>query len=66
VVHSRGVSSVQAAAAEPPIARKAGIGVLTAASVSALVVNAKTSAVTILVPAISEDDGAPMAQLQWP
>ena len=32
---------------------------------SALVVNANTSAVTILLPAISEDVGAPVAQLQW-
>jgi hypothetical protein len=30
-----------------------------------LVVNANTSAVTILLPAISEDVGAPVAQLQW-
>jgi MFS family permease len=63
--HSRGVSSVQAAAVEPPVARKAGLGVLAAACVSALVVNANTSAVTILLPAISEDTGAPVAQLQW-
>src|SRR5690242_1001993 len=40
-------------------------GVLFAACVSALVVNANTSAVTILLPAISEDVGAPVAQLQW-
>ena len=53
--HSRGVSSAAAAAAEPPVARKAGTGVLTAACVSALVVNANTSAVTILLPAISEE-----------
>ena len=32
---------------------------------SALVVNANTSAVTILLPSISEDVGAPVAQLQW-
>lgn len=44
--------------------RAAG-GVLTAACVSALVVNANTSAVTILLPSISEDVGAPVAQLQW-
>ena len=30
-----------------------------------LVVNANTSAVTILLPSISEDVGAPIAQLQW-
>ena len=38
---------------------------LAAACVSALVVNANTSAVTILLPSISEDVGAPVAQLQW-
>ena len=46
-------------------ARAPGLGVLAAACVSALVVNANTSAVTILLPAISEDTGAPVAQLQW-
>ena len=45
--------------------RKAGGGVLAAACVSAFVVNANTSAVTILLPSISEDVGAPVAQLQW-
>ena len=45
--------------------RAAGRGVLAAACVSALVVNANTSAVTILLPSISEDVGAPVAQLQW-
>src|ERR671916_625663 len=45
--------------------RVAGLGVLLAACVSALVVNANTSAVTILLPAISEDLGTPVAQLQW-
>jgi EmrB/QacA subfamily drug resistance transporter len=45
--------------------RRAGSGVLAAACVSALVVNANTSAVTILLPAISKDLGAPVAQLQW-
>src|SRR3954454_19613719 len=60
------VTSTSAAAAAPPDAgRKAGIGVLAAACVSALVVNANTSAVTILLPAISEDTGAPVSQLQW-
>src|SRR5512145_2211893 len=43
----------------------AGKGVLFAACVSALVVNANTSAVTILLPAISEDVNAPVAELQW-
>ena len=45
--------------------RAAGLGVLAAACVSALVVNANTSAVTILLPAISKDLDAPLAQLQW-
>ena len=45
--------------------RPAGRGVLAAACISALVVNANTSAVTILLPSISEDVGAPVAQLQW-
>ena len=38
---------------------------LAAACVSALVVNANTSAVTILLPSISADVDAPVAQLQW-
>jgi len=45
--------------------RPAGRGVLAAACISTLVVNANTSAVTILLPAISKDVGAPVAQLQW-
>src|SRR6476469_2022424 len=45
--------------------RPAAKGVLAAACVSALVVNANTSAVTILLPSISEDVGAPVAELQW-
>lgn len=45
--------------------RPAGRGVLIAACVSALVVNANTSAVSILLPAISRDVDAPVAQLQW-
>jgi EmrB/QacA subfamily drug resistance transporter len=45
--------------------RAAGRGVLAAACISALVVNANTSAVTILLPAISKDVSAPVAQLQW-
>jgi EmrB/QacA subfamily drug resistance transporter len=59
------------AAAAPPVPagaqadRPAALGVLLAACVSALVVNANTSAVTILLPAISEDVNAPVAQLQW-
>ena len=55
------------AGAEPEtkVDRSAGAGVLVAACVSALVVNANTSAVTILLPAISEDVGAPLSVLQW-
>jgi EmrB/QacA subfamily drug resistance transporter len=45
--------------------RSAGRGVLLAACVSALVVNANTSAVTILLPAISADLNTPVDQLQW-
>jgi EmrB/QacA subfamily drug resistance transporter len=45
--------------------RSAGLGVLLAACVSALVVNANTSAVTILLPAISDDLRIPVADLQW-
>lgn len=40
-------------------------GVLAATCVSAFVVNANTSAVSILLPAISEDTGASLATLQW-
>jgi EmrB/QacA subfamily drug resistance transporter len=47
------------------IDRRAAGGVLAAACVSALVVNANTSAVTILLPSISKDVDAPVAQLQW-
>jgi MFS family permease len=49
----------------PEPGRPAAAGVLAAACVSTLVVNANTSAVTILLPAISEDVDAPVAQLQW-
>jgi len=45
--------------------RPAARGVLAAACISALVVNANTSAVTILLPSISKDVDAPVAQLQW-
>ena len=51
------------ASADP--GRRAGWGVLIAACVSALVVNANTSAVTILLPAMSKDLGAPLTLLQW-
>ena len=45
-------------------ASKAG-GVLAATCISTLVVNANTSAVSILLPAISEDTGTSVATLQW-
>src|SRR3954449_11273669 len=48
-----------------PSDRAAATGVLAAASISAFVVNANTSAVTILLPTMSKDVGAPVAQLQW-
>ncbi|MFB6840326.1 MFS transporter [Streptomyces sp. NPDC056361] len=51
--------------AAPDAAARAGAGVLTATCVSAFVVNANTSAVSILLPAISEDTGASLATLQW-
>lgn len=51
---------------ESPLAgQKAGLGVLAAACISSLVVNANTSAVTILLPAIGEDVGSPVSTLQW-
>ena len=49
----------------PAAGTRAPIGVLAAACISTLVVNANTSAVTILLPSISEDVGAPVAELQW-
>jgi EmrB/QacA subfamily drug resistance transporter len=50
-----------AAAPDRPAAR----GVLLAACVSTLVVNANTSAVTILLPSISKDVDSPVTTLQW-
>ena len=41
------------------------LGVMVAACVSTLIVNANTSAVTILLPAISDDVGTPVSTLQW-
>src|SRR4051794_38011255 len=52
-------------ASAPASDRPAGLAVLLAACVSAFVVNANTSAVTILLPTMSEDTGTPIAQLQW-
>jgi MFS family permease len=43
----------------------AGMGVLAATCISTLVVNANTSAVTILLPAISRDTGTSTQTLQW-
>src|SRR4051794_15723420 len=40
-------------------------GVLVATCLSTLVVNANTSAVSILLPAISEDTGMSVTTLQW-
>jgi EmrB/QacA subfamily drug resistance transporter len=40
-------------------------GVLVATCISTLVVNANTSAVSILLPTISEDTGSPVSTLQW-
>jgi EmrB/QacA subfamily drug resistance transporter len=54
-------ASTATAAPDKPAAK----GVLAAACISALVVNANTSAVTILLPSISKDVDAPIAQLQW-
>lgn len=48
-----------------PSAVKVGTGVLAATCVSTLVVNANTSAVSILLPAISEDVGVGVSTLQW-
>jgi EmrB/QacA subfamily drug resistance transporter len=62
---ARGDTAAAPAAAATTPGHKAAGGVLAAACVSALVVNANTSAVTILLPSISEDVHAPIAQLQW-
>ncbi|MFL5816221.1 MAG: MFS transporter [Conexibacter sp.] len=48
-----------------PADRKAGGGVLAATCISALIVNANTSAVSILLPAISADTGTSTTTLQW-
>ncbi len=46
-------------------AKSAAGGVLAATCLSTLVVNANTSAVSILLPAISEDTGTSLSSLQW-
>jgi EmrB/QacA subfamily drug resistance transporter len=45
--------------------RRASAGALAATCISTLVVNANTSAVAILLPAIGEDVDAPISTLQW-
>ncbi|MGR0319812.1 MFS transporter [Agromyces sp. ZXT2-3] len=52
-------------AATTDSAKRYALGALIATCVSALVVNANTSAVSILIPAISEDTGTPTDTLQW-
>jgi EmrB/QacA subfamily drug resistance transporter len=49
----------------PATGRPAGMAVLAVTCVSTLVVNANTSAVTILLPAIAEDVDASLSTLQW-
>lgn len=44
---------------------RAGWGVLSTACLSTFVVNANTSAVSILIPSISADLGTPITVLQW-
>src|SRR5262249_42636259 len=48
-----------------PSAAGTATGVLLATCLSTLVVNANTSAVSILLPAISEDTGMSVTTLQW-
>ncbi|HEV7648675.1 MAG TPA: MFS transporter [Actinophytocola sp.] len=48
-----------------PTSAKVGGGVLAATCIATLVVNANTSAVSILLPAISEDVGVGVTTLQW-
>src|SRR5690349_4102225 len=45
--------------------KRSATGVLLVTCISTLVVNANTSAVTILLPAISADTGMPVTDLQW-
>jgi EmrB/QacA subfamily drug resistance transporter len=49
----------------PPTRTRPVTGVLVATCLATLVVNANTSAVSILLPAISEDVGMPASTLQW-
>ena len=57
--------AVSAASRQMETGRAAAGGVLAAACISTFVVNANTSAVTILLPTMSEDTGASVSQLQW-
>jgi EmrB/QacA subfamily drug resistance transporter len=59
--------STPTAGPRPPVSTeaRAGTGVLAVTAISALIVNANTSAVTILLPAISRDVGSSTATLQW-
>jgi EmrB/QacA subfamily drug resistance transporter len=57
-------SSSSSSSASSGPTRAAG-GVLAATCVSAFVVNANTSAVSILLPAISDDTGASLSSSQW-
>lgn len=59
------MQSMSASATSTPAGRKAGLGVLLVTCISALIVNANTSAVSILLPAISEDTGTSTTTLQW-
>ena len=52
-------------ASSPSAGKAAGAGVLAVTCISALIVNANTSAVSILLPAISEDTGTSTTTLQW-
>jgi EmrB/QacA subfamily drug resistance transporter len=60
-----GMSTDEAPPSTPVTAAKVGGGVLAATCISTLVVNANTSAVSILLPAISEDVGVGVSTLQW-
>ncbi len=49
----------------PAAVPKTPLGVMLVACISTLIVNANTSAVTILLPEISDDVGTPVSVLQW-
>lgn len=49
----------------PAVTRSRALGVLVVTCLSTLVVNANTSAVAILLPAISDDTGTSVDTLQW-